>query len=121
MPQYYCKMHSLLPIVLLFGFILAIAPSSHSQTFPHTTNDDRLAGIPSGKTRVLNTGWASRWPDQTRFRNTVHHIALGANLYALENFANLNDLPASGAFLIAAPIKLEGGSGGPCSVFAVLP
>jgi kynurenine formamidase len=30
-------------------------------------------------------------------------------------------LPDSGAFLIAAPIKLEGGSGGPVRVFALLP
>jgi kynurenine formamidase len=51
----------------------------------------------------------------------AHHLALGAGLYHLENLADLSELPESGAFLIAAPIKLEGGSGGPVRVFALLP
>ena len=51
----------------------------------------------------------------------VHHLALGAGLYHLENLADLSEVPESGAFLIAAPIKLEGGSGGPVRVFALLP
>lgn len=51
----------------------------------------------------------------------VHHLALGAGLYHLENLADLSELPESGAFLIVAPIKLEGGSGGPARVFALLP
>jgi kynurenine formamidase len=51
----------------------------------------------------------------------VHRLDLPAGLYNLENLANLDQLPEAGAFLIAAPIKLEGGSGGACRVFAVLP
>jgi kynurenine formamidase len=51
----------------------------------------------------------------------VHRLTLPANLYHLENLANLDQLPESGAFIIAAPIKLEGGSGGPCRVFALMP
>jgi kynurenine formamidase len=51
----------------------------------------------------------------------VHHLVLGADLYQLENLANLSQLPESGAFLIVAPIKLEGGSGGAARVFALLP
>jgi kynurenine formamidase len=51
----------------------------------------------------------------------VHHLALGAGLYHVENLADLGELPESGAFLIVAPIKLEGGSGGPARVFALLP
>jgi len=51
----------------------------------------------------------------------VHHLALGAGLYHLENLSDLSKLPESGAFLIVAPIKLEGGSGGPVRVFALLP
>ena len=50
----------------------------------------------------------------------VHHLALGAGLYHLENLADLSEMPEAGAFLIVAPIKLEGGSGGPVRVFAVL-
>jgi len=51
----------------------------------------------------------------------VHHLALGAGLYQLENLAAMSELPETGAFLIVAPIKLEGGSGGPVRVFALLP
>jgi kynurenine formamidase len=51
----------------------------------------------------------------------VHRLTLPANLYHLENLADLSALPEAGAFLIAAPIKLEGGSGGACRVFAILP
>jgi kynurenine formamidase len=50
----------------------------------------------------------------------VHRLALGAGLYHLENLADLSELPESGAFLVVAPIKLEGGSGGPVRVFALL-
>lgn len=51
----------------------------------------------------------------------VHRRALGAGLYHLENLADLSELPEAGAFLVVAPIKLAGGSGGPCRVFAILP
>lgn len=51
----------------------------------------------------------------------VHHLALGAGLYHLENLADLSALPETGAFVVVAPIKLEGGSGGPVRVFALLP
>ena len=51
----------------------------------------------------------------------VHKVSHGAGLYHLENLADLSALPEAGAFLVVAPIKLEGGSGGPCRVFAVLP
>ncbi|MGC1613703.1 MAG: cyclase family protein [Candidatus Acidiferrum sp.] len=52
---------------------------------------------------------------------SVHHLALGAGLYHLENLSDLSELPEAGAFLVVAPIKLEGGSGGPVRVFALLP
>lgn len=51
----------------------------------------------------------------------VHRLTLGSGLYHLENLADLSELPEAGAFLVVAPIKLEGGSGGPVRVFALLP
>jgi len=51
----------------------------------------------------------------------VHHLTLGGGLYHLENLADLTALPETGAFLVVAPIKLEGGSGGPVREFALLP
>ena len=50
----------------------------------------------------------------------VHHLALGSGLYHLENLADLSALAETGAFLVVAPIKLEGGSGGPVRVFALI-
>jgi kynurenine formamidase len=51
----------------------------------------------------------------------VHRVSHGAGLYHMENLADLSALPEAGAFLVVAPIKLDGGSGGPCRVFAILP
>jgi len=50
----------------------------------------------------------------------VHHLVLGAGLYHLENLADLSEVPEAGAFLVVAPIKLEGGSGGAVRVFALI-
>jgi kynurenine formamidase len=51
----------------------------------------------------------------------VHAIVNGAGKYQLENLADLSLLPESGAYLIVAPIKIKGGSGGQVRVFAVVP
>ena len=51
----------------------------------------------------------------------VHQIINGANKPGFENLANLDRVPASGATLIALPIKIEGGSGGPTRAIALLP
>ncbi|HSC44905.1 MAG TPA: cyclase family protein [Candidatus Acidoferrum sp.] len=50
----------------------------------------------------------------------VHHLVLGAGVYQLENLADLSMLPEAGAYLVAAPIKLEGGSGGAVRVFGLV-
>lgn len=120
--------------------------------------------ISAGAIVLLRSGWASRWPDEKRYRNTdaagtmhfpgfsveavkvlltrkvvalgtdtlsidhgasktfdAHKLSHGAGLYHLENLADLSALPETGALLVVAPIKLEGGSGGPARVFALLP
>lgn len=51
----------------------------------------------------------------------AHQVLNGANLYALENVANLDKLPQKGATLIALPIKIKGGTGGPVRIIAILP
>ncbi|WP_341503783.1 cyclase family protein [Gallaecimonas sp. GXIMD4217] len=50
-----------------------------------------------------------------------HVTLMSANIPALENLTNLESLPATGAELVALPIKIKGGSGGPLRVAAVLP
>lgn len=51
----------------------------------------------------------------------AHQILNGANIYGLENVANLDRLPARGATLIALPMKIKGGTGGPVRIIAMLP
>ncbi len=51
----------------------------------------------------------------------VHHIINGAGKYILEDIANLDKLPPTGATLIIAPIKIEGGSGGQARIWEILP
>ena len=50
----------------------------------------------------------------------VHRIANGANVPGLENVANLESLPETGAWVIALPMKIVGGSGGPVRIVALL-
>lgn len=51
----------------------------------------------------------------------VHRAWNGADKPAFENVANVDRLPALGATLIALPMKIGGGSGGPTRIIAVLP
>lgn len=51
----------------------------------------------------------------------VHQIANGANVPALENIANLEALPEIGAWIIALPMKIANGSGGPLRIVGLIP
>ena len=51
----------------------------------------------------------------------AHRILLGANIPGLENVAALEQLPPSGATVVALPVKIRGGSGGPLRIVAQLP
>ena len=51
----------------------------------------------------------------------THRILYAQNIYGLENVANLERLPPRGALLIALPMKIKGGTGGPVRIVAVLP
>ena len=50
-----------------------------------------------------------------------HQILFKENIPAFENVANLDKLPAKGAYVIALPMKIKGGSGGPVRIIAVVP
>ncbi|MGH9259282.1 MAG: cyclase family protein, partial [Acidimicrobiales bacterium] len=50
-----------------------------------------------------------------------HQILFAADIPAFENVASLERLPATGAFVIALPMKIAGGSGGPLRIVALLP
>ena len=72
--------------------------------------DIKGIGIDDGS---VDPGAASGFP--------VHGIVNGAGKFHLENVAELHRVPPTGAYLIVAPIKIEGGSGGQVRIFAILP
>ncbi len=47
-----------------------------------------------------------------------HQILFEMNVPAFENVANLDELPPTGAHVVALPMKIRGGSGGPLRVVA---
>ena len=50
------------------------------------------------------------------------HVTLYAeNISGFENVANLDLLPDAGAYVVALPMKIEGGSGGPLRIVAFVP
>ncbi len=51
----------------------------------------------------------------------THVVLYGANIPGLENVANLGALPETGSFVVALPMKIEGGSGGPVRIVAFIP
>ncbi len=51
----------------------------------------------------------------------AHRVSMAANVYHIENAANLAQLPAAGFRVVVAPIKIAGGSGGPARLLALLP
>ena len=51
----------------------------------------------------------------------THRVLYSHDVYGLENVANLEQLPATGALLIALPMKIKGGTGGPVRIVALLP
>ena len=50
----------------------------------------------------------------------VHRIAAARNVPGLENLTNLDQVPARGAFIVALPMKIEGGSGAPLRAVALV-
>lgn len=50
-----------------------------------------------------------------------HYYMHGAGKYGLQCLCNLDRLPATGALIVAAPLKILEGSGSPLRVFAIVP
>jgi kynurenine formamidase len=51
----------------------------------------------------------------------AHTIMHGAGRYGLQCLCNLDQLPPTGALIIAPPLKIQGGSGSPLRVLALVP
>jgi kynurenine formamidase len=50
-----------------------------------------------------------------------HRILFEKNIPAFENVANLEKLPVKGFSVVALPMKIKGGSGGPLRMIAIVP
>jgi kynurenine formamidase len=51
----------------------------------------------------------------------THQVLLGKNIPAFENVAHLDQLPTKGAYIIALPMKIKNGTGGPLRIIAWVP
>ncbi len=51
----------------------------------------------------------------------AHVIIYGSDIPGFENVANLQEIPEVGAFVVALPMKVAGGSGGPLRIVAFVP
>ena len=49
-----------------------------------------------------------------------HRILFDQNIPAFENLANLDQLPTTGSYIVALPMKIKGGSGGPLRIVAMV-
>jgi kynurenine formamidase len=67
---------------------------------------------------TINTdaGQSYAWPTPYPCHTLMH----GANRYGLQCLKNLDQLPPQGAVIVAAPLKIEGGSGSPLRVLALV-
>ena len=51
----------------------------------------------------------------------THQILYEQNISGFENVANLDKLPVKGAYIVALPMKIKGGSGAPLRIVAIVP
>ncbi len=74
---------------------------------------ERRAGALGVDTASIDHGPARDFP--------VHRLAAAADVPGLENLTQLDRLPHTGAWIVALPMKIAGGSGGPLRAIAILP
>ena len=79
-------------------------------------NERNVLGV-GVETVGTDAGQAARM--QPPFPN--HFIMHGSGKFGLAGLCNLDQLPATGAVVIAAPLKIVGGSGSPLRVIAITP
>ena len=72
--------------------------------------------------RILAIGIDTASIDPGQSRRFQSHVTLFEHdIPALENVANLDRLPEAGFTVIALPIKIAGGTGGPARIVAIVP
>jgi len=92
------------------------APGFHQDTSRLLAYDRDVLGV-GVETIGTDAGQAGRFDPP--FPN--HTIMHGAGKFGLASLCNLDQLPPTGAIVIAAPLKLVNGSGSPLRVLAITP
>ena len=92
------------------------APGFHQTTSQLLAHDRDVLGV-GVETIGTDAGQAGTFDPP--FPN--HAIMHGAGKFGLASLCNLDQLPPTGAVVIAAPLKLVGGSGSPLRVLAITP
>ncbi len=96
-----------------------VAKDTQNLHFPGVSPEAAEALV-ARKVAVVGIDTASIDHGPTRdFR--AHQVFAAAQIACLENVAKLDELPATGAIVFALPMKIGGGSGGPCRIVALLP
>ena len=75
--------------------------------------EERRVAVLGVDTASIDYGRASDFP--------VHRVVAAANVPAIENLTGLGALPRQNFTVIALPMKIKGGSGGPVRVVALTP
>ena len=88
--------------------------------FPGLHHDAAVWLVHERRVKAVGIDTASiDYGQSTKFE--THVALLSNNVPAFENLADLRDLPAQGFTVIALPMKIAGGTGGPLRIIAVLP
>ena len=88
----------------------------------HFPGISKEAALMLGERKVDAIGLDTPSLDHGPSKDFAAHRAFAvANVYGLENVANLDRLPPTGATVIALPMKIAGGTGGPARIIAILP
>ena len=92
------------------------SPGFHASTSALLANDREVLGV---GVETIGTDAGQAHTFDPPFPN--HAIMHGAGRFGLASLRNLDQLPAVGAIVIAAPLKIVGGSGSPLRVLAIVP
>ena len=160
--------------LILPGIVIDVSEAAAADPDYLVTVDDVTAWeeehgqVRAGSAVLINTGWASRWPDALAYLGDdtpgetgnlhfpgigeaatrllveerragllgidtasidhgqstdfiAHQIGAAAGVPNLENVADLSGLPPTGFLLAALPMKIDGGTGAPARIVALIP
>jgi kynurenine formamidase len=87
--------------------------------FPGVSADAARALVARGVAAVgIDTASIDHGPSQDFM---THRVLMEAGIPAFENLTRLAEVPARGAWVVALPMKIANGSGGPLRAIAVVP